>query len=101
MLLVGCSFSSPEPEYVIPNGFDKSLLEIMVCPENHTELRFANKNELITLNKDIVSGKIKLRSGNTFSNKVTALLIRKDNKLGYRFNGPVPIMLIEEGIVLE
>jgi hypothetical protein len=35
------------------------------------------------------------------SNSVEAMLIRNDNKIGYRFDGAAPVMIIEEALVLD
>ena len=95
------SVVSAESELIIPSGFDQTLLKILVCPENHTELRLASRQEIENLNQKIHLKKISTKSGNVLSEKVIAMLIRKDNKVAYKFEGGTPVMIIEEGIILE
>ena len=108
---VGCDRSSspltsqPAPSKtdaaVVPQGFDQGLLEILRCPENLTALRLATQRELDAVNERIEAGTMKSWGGKAVKEPVAALLIRADGKIGYRFQGSIPVMIIEEALVLD
>lgn len=84
-----------------PLGFDQRLLDILRCPENLTALHLATNRELDDLNERIRAGKLKTWDGKPVTEPVEALLIRADGKVGYRFQGRKPILILEEAIVLD
>jgi uncharacterized protein YbaR (Trm112 family) len=86
---------------VVPKGFNEQLLDILRCPENLTVVRLATRKELDSANERIKAGKLTTWAGNIVSNSVDAMLIRADNKIGYRFEGAAPVMIIEEALVLD
>src|SRR5262249_26124731 len=86
---------------VVPKGFNGQLLDILRCPENLTAVRLATRNELDSANERIRMGKLKTWAGKIVSNSVEAMLIRADNRIGYRFDGAAPVMIIEEALVLD
>jgi uncharacterized protein YbaR (Trm112 family) len=86
---------------VVPDGFDQQLLDILRCPENLTVVRLASRKELDATNERIKKGKLKNWGGKTVTKPLEAMLIRADEKIGYRFEGAVPVMIIEEALVLN
>src|SRR5438270_203791 len=80
---------------VAPQGFDQRLLEVLRCPENLTVLRLATRGELRKMNEHILAGKLKRWGGQAIADPVDAVLIRADGKVGYRFQGPAPVMIID------
>lgn len=86
---------------VVPEGFNEQLLDILRCPENLTAVRLATRKELDSANERIKAGKLKTWAGKIVANSVEAMLIRFDNKIGYRFDGAAPVMIIEEALVLD
>jgi uncharacterized protein YbaR (Trm112 family) len=86
---------------VVPDGFDQRILDILRCPENLTVLRLATRNKLDSTNERIKSKMLKNWGDETVTKPVTAMLIRADEKIGYRFEGPAPVMIIEEALVLD
>ena len=80
---------------------DKKLVEILVCPENRTALAPADEELICKLNQAIVSGKVKNRLGRTIENQVKEGLVREDNLLLYPVVDDIPVMLVDEAILLE
>ena len=103
----GCRRADPATEKdlatpVVPDGFNEKALDKLSCPENGTKLRFATKKELADINDRIGAMKIKnWFSGAPRTEAVNALLIRADAKIGYRVDGIVPVLRIEEALVLK
>lgn len=77
------------------------LLKILVCPENKSRVRPLGIEELSELNKRIESGKIRSRSGVVINKPIEGALIREDGKVVYPIRESIPIMLIEEGYLVE
>lgn len=86
---------------VVPDGFNQELLDILRCPENLTVVRLATHMELDATNQRIKTGKLKDWGGKPIRKPVEAILIRADGKIGYRFEGAAPVMIIEEALVLD
>lgn len=77
------------------------LLKILVCPENKSRVRPLGIEELSELNKRIESGKIRSRNGVVINKPIEGALIREDGKVVYPIRESIPIMLIEEGYLVE
>lgn len=86
---------------IVPKGFNGQLLDILRCPENLTAVRLATGKELDSANQRINSGKLKTWAGKIVPSSVDAMLIRADDKIGYRFEGAAPVTLIEDALVLD
>jgi hypothetical protein len=105
--LIGCQRTDPATAMdlatpVVPQGFNEKSLDQIKCPENGSMLRFATKRELEDINQRI--GVLKLMTW--FDNSprkepVDAVLIRADGKIAYRVDGVLPILKIEEALVLN
>lgn len=80
---------------------ESDLLEILCCPESKQELRLADPAELASLNASIARGEVREVSGKTVSENVSELLVRKDGARGYAVRGGIPILLVEDGLLLE
>jgi len=80
---------------------ESDLLEILCCPESKQELRLADAAELATLNASISRGEVRDASGKPVAETVSELLVRKDGARGYAVRGGIPILLVEDGLVLE
>ena len=72
-----------------------------MCPENLTPVRFARKSELAKVNEQIKKKALKRWGGALVKDPVEAMLIRKDNKVAYEVRDGIPVMLIEEALVLD
>lgn len=79
---------------------DKQLLEILVCPVTGLSLAPAEAADIETLNAAIDAGNAEYADGSAVTERVTALLVTRDQATGYRVDDGIPIMLPERGIVL-
>lgn len=77
------------------------LLNLLVCPENHSRLHFATPALLARLNAAIADRKLKNRGGRTLEEPVEAALVRADEQFAYSVIDDIPRMLLDEGIPLE
>lgn len=77
------------------------LLKILVCPETKTPLQEASTEVIDALNAQIVTGTLKNRAGETLSDPIQEGLIREDGTVLYIVRDDIPVMLIEEAIMLE
>jgi uncharacterized protein YbaR (Trm112 family) len=79
---------------------DAQLLNLLCCPESHQPLRLADDYLLQKLNQLIAAGHLKNRAGQTLKSMLDGALIREDRKILYPIVNKLPILLIEEGILL-
>lgn len=80
---------------------DPELLEILVCPETKEPVRLADEALLKRLNDAILGGRVVNRAGEAVSDAIEAGLVRDDGRLLYPVRDGIPIMLIDESIVLD
>ncbi len=80
---------------------DKDLLAILCCPETKQEVSLIDSRMLDQLNAEIEKGELHNKAGHPVKEKLDGGLIRKDGKVVYPIRDQIPIMLIEEGIVLK
>jgi uncharacterized protein YbaR (Trm112 family) len=80
---------------------DKELLEILVCPQNHTPLRLADHQLLAKLNRAITAGRIKNQAGRAVEDSLQGGLVRQDRTLLYPIVDDIPVLLVEEAIALD
>jgi uncharacterized protein YbaR (Trm112 family) len=97
----GAPESAANSAAVVPDGFDQGLLGVLRCPESLTAVRLATRKELDATNERIKTGKLKDWAGKTVTRPVGAMLIRADGKIAYRFADAIPVMVIEEALVLD
>ena len=76
------------------------LLKTLVCPENHTPLQLADESLLGRLNKAIAAGLVKNRAGQTIEKPLRSGLVRKDQAVLYPILDDIPVLLVDEGILL-
>lgn len=79
-------------------GIDKRLLEILCCPVTHTPVRPASRAQLEELNRRIGAGGVLTVSGTAVGTPLDDALITVDNKVLYRIEDGIPVMLPDEGI---
>ena len=78
----------------------KELLEILVCPENHTRLTEAPAELVQRLNAEIAAGTLRNRGGQVVEDKLDGGLVREDGTLLYPIQDGIPVMLVDEAIPL-
>ena len=79
---------------------DSELLKILCCPETHQALRVAEAAVIETLNRRIEEKSLKNRGGQAVTEKIEGGLVRDDGKLLYPIRKNIPVMLVEEAILL-
>ncbi len=79
---------------------DPELLEILVCPENHTPVHVADEAVVAKVNCAIEAGTCQNRDGNPVETKIDGGLVREDGAYLYAIRDDIPIMLIDEAIPL-
>lgn len=82
-------------------AISSELLMILVCPENHRPLRLADASEIATLNNKIQAGMISNRLGKRITQLIEGALLRDDNKVAYPICESIPILLIDEALIIS
>lgn len=77
---------------------DKRLLDILCCPVSKTPVRPLRGDELDRLNQAIARDAVDTVSGERVTTVLEAGLITTDEKVIYRIEDGIPVMLPEEGI---
>ncbi len=80
---------------------DKDLLEILACPETKEPVALADAALVARVNAAIEAGRVKSRDGQAVSRPMDAALLRRDRKVLYPVRGGIPIMLIDESILVD
>jgi len=79
---------------------DAKLLNLLCCPESHQPLHLADDSLVQNLNRQITSGNLQNRSGHSLKHPLDGGLLREDKKVVYPILNKLPILLVEEGILL-
>lgn len=79
---------------------DAKLLEILCCPETKQDVALAPLDLIESLNARIAAGSLKNKAGEVVKEKMDGGLLRADGKVVYPIRDDIPIMLIDESIVL-
>lgn len=77
------------------------LLAILCCPETKEGLSVLPNEIVERLNQRIGKGEIKNKAGEIVTDLLDGGLLRQDRQIVYAVRDQIPIMLIEEGIVVE
>ena len=80
---------------------DPGLLEILVCPENHTPLHLADDALVARLNRAIGEARLKNKVGQPVKSPIEGGLIREDRAILYPIVEGIPVLLTSEAIPLE
>ena len=81
---------------------DEKLLAVIACPETGQDLVLAEPEIIEKLNHMIEEGLLINRTGQKVTQKLDAGLIRKeDRKYLYPVRDDIPVLLIDESILLE
>ena len=82
-------------------NIDKELLAILCCPETKQDVALADDALIARLNDRVGKGELKNKAGQPVTEKLDGGLLRADKKILYPIREDIPVMLIEEGILLE
>jgi len=77
---------------------DAELLDILVCPDTHQPLRFADEELLGEINASVSRGELLSRSGTVVAQALQAALVTEDGRRIYPVRDDIPIMLLDESI---
>lgn len=79
----------------------EDLLAILCCPETKQDVHLLELTLVEQLNQRIEKGELKTKGGNPVTEKIDGGLLRNDETVVYPIRDQIPIMLIEEGILVE
>lgn len=77
------------------------LLAILCCPETKQEVCLLEPAVVERLNQRISKGELKTKGGHLVTETIDGGLLRKDKTVVYPIREQIPVMLIEEGILIE
>ena len=84
-----------------PPELDKDLLEILACPETKEPVRLAEPDLVSRVNSAIEAGKVTSQDGQKIEKALDGGLLRQDGKVLYPIRGGIPIMLVDEAILVD
>jgi len=79
----------------------KRLLNILACPETHEEVSLADEQLIGSLNQKIEAGQLFNRAGEKVTERIGGGLVREDGQYLYVIRNGIPVMLVEQGILLK
>ena len=82
-------------------AIDKSLLDLLVCPDSKEKLSEASTALVERLNEAIRGGSLKSRGGQVVAGEAESALVRADGKMAYLVMDEIPNMLVDEAIPLD
>lgn len=77
------------------------LLEILCCPDTKVPVRMLPQDRLENLNEKIAEGSVKHTDGSVVEKPLREGLITDDERVIYRIDDDIPVMLIDQGILTE
>ena len=80
---------------------DPDLLAILCCPETKQDVSLADNGLINQLNDHIEKRKVKNKGDQIVTERLDGGLLRADRKILYPIRQDIPVMLIEEGILIE
>ena len=82
------------------SGLDHQLLAILCCPENKQAVSLMDQEKVQILNEKITMGKLQNKNGKMVKEHLEGALLRADKTVAYPIRDGIPIMLIDEGLVV-
>lgn len=80
---------------------DAELLDILVCPETRQPVHMAGPEVIANVNTAIEAGSVTNRAGEVVRTRLDSGLIREDGRVLYAIRDGIPIMLVDEALVLD
>lgn len=80
---------------------DPDLLQILCCPETKLPLQEANEALLKEINQRITEKSLKNFSGSLVATVLESLLVTADGTRAYPVVEGIPVLLIDESIILK
>jgi uncharacterized protein YbaR (Trm112 family) len=77
------------------------LLKMLVCPENRSSLSIASSDLIAKVNRAIGLGQLHNRAGEKLKTPLEGGLLRADRSVLYPIMDDIPMLLVDEGIVLD
>jgi uncharacterized protein YbaR (Trm112 family) len=78
-----------------------NLLEIIMCPRTKQNLQNLSPEKVGEINKEIEAGGVKYYDESPVDQKLDEALISEDQKVIYRVDEGIPVMMIDKGIPTE
>ncbi len=78
-----------------------ALVALLRCPETLRPVRVVTPAELAGFNARIAGGTLAARSGKARSTPLENALLREDGRLLFPVESGIPIMLLEEALVVD
>ena len=85
----------------MPTQLSSEFIELLRCPESRTRLAPADSALLARLNSAIDQRRLKNKIGQTIETPLEGALVREDRTVCYPIVQDIPILLAEEGILLD
>ena len=80
---------------------NETLLQLICCPETHQSLASAPPDLLAQMEALRAKGKLVNRAGQQIEDVLDDVLIRDDGKIAYPVVDGIPVLIIEEGILVD
>jgi uncharacterized protein YbaR (Trm112 family) len=81
-------------------SIDRDLLEILACPDTRQRLAEASPEVLERVNARVRGGGLKNVGGKPVAEELEAGLVRQDGKVVYPVRDGIPVLLVDEGVLV-
>ncbi len=78
----------------------QDLLEILCCPRTKVPVQMASADQLARLNERIQGGRVKYYDSSNVDKPLEEGLITEDGETTYRIDDGIPVMLVDQGILM-
>jgi uncharacterized protein YbaR (Trm112 family) len=76
------------------------LLPFLVCPDTRQALEVAGGEVVSALNARLAGGQVRNQAGQAVAAPLEGGLLRADGRVLYPIRNGIPVLLVEEGIIL-
>jgi uncharacterized protein YbaR (Trm112 family) len=80
---------------------DAQLLALLVCPATHQDVTLASPAEVVRLIQGVRDGQVRTVAGAEPDAAFDGALVRQDGAVAYPIRDGIPVMLVEEGLVID